>query len=160
MTSTPLAARIDRRRFLTGSAVAAGGVLAAPVLGACDASSGSSGGGKTVTLTVMYASNELTKAHIADFESKNPDIRIQFIENDATRLNAMLTAGNPPDFVRGAAVGSANFAARGLSTNLDPYLDKSTVLKKSDLMSVNDSWRWDGKRRGQGPYYGITKDWS
>src|SRR2546421_722160 len=155
-------APLSRRRFLAGSALAAGGALAAPLLGACDASksSSSSSGGKTVTLVVMYASNELTKDHIADFESKNPDIKIQFIENDTTRLNAMLTSGNPPDFARGAAVGSANFAARGLSTNLDAYLDKSSVLKKSDLMSVNDSWRWDGKRIGQGPYYGITKDWS
>jgi multiple sugar transport system substrate-binding protein len=155
---------LSRRRFLAGSALAMGGTVAAPLLAACDAgssnSSGSSGGSKTVTLTVMYASNELTKDHIADFESKNADIKIQFIENDVTRLNAMLASGSPPDFVRGAAVGSANTNARGLATNLDPYLDKSTVLKKADLLGVNDSWRWDGKQIGQGPYYGITKDWS
>jgi multiple sugar transport system substrate-binding protein len=108
----------------------------------------------------MYASNELTKAHIADFQSKNPDIKIQFLEDDPTRLTAMLASGNPPDFARGAAVGSANNNARGLATPLDPYLDKSTVLTKADLLSVNDSWRWDGHRIGAGPYHGIVKDWS
>jgi multiple sugar transport system substrate-binding protein len=137
----------------------AGGAVTAPLLGACNAGTGSGADGKT-TLSVMFASNELTKEHIADFESKNPDITIQFIEEDETRLNAMLASGEPPDFVRGAAVPSANYNARGLATDLDPYLEQSSVLKKSDLMPVNDNWRWDGRRTGAGPYYGITKDWS
>jgi multiple sugar transport system substrate-binding protein len=150
---------ISRRGFLTGSALVAGGTA----LAACNAgssSSKSSGGGKTVTLTVMYKNNELTKDHIADFESKNANIKIQFIDFDATRLNAMLASGNPPDFVRYAAVGSANANARGLATPLDAYLAKSSVLKASDLLAVNDGFRWDGKTIGQGPYYGIVKDWS
>jgi multiple sugar transport system substrate-binding protein len=151
---------ISRRRLLTGAAAVAGGAAAAPLLSACNAGSGGSGGSGTVTLTVMYKSNEMTKEHIADFEAKNPNIKIQFVEFDATRLNAMLTSGNPPDFVRAAAVGSANANARGLTTNLDPYLEKSSVLKKDDLLKVNDSFRWDGKKTGQGGYYGICKDWS
>lgn len=152
---------ITRRRLLTGSALAAGGAMAAPLLGACDAGSGdSSGGGKAVTLTVMYKNNELTKEHIADFEKRNPGIKINFIEYDGTRLNAMLASNEPPDFVRGAAMGSASGNAQGLSTELDPYLEKSTVLKKDDLLAANDSFRWDGKQIGQGPYYGIVKDWS
>ena len=159
---------VTRRRLLTGSALLAGGALAGPLLAACDASSGGSGGsggkgssGKT-TLTVMYASNELTKEHIAEFERQNPDLKIQLVEpgNDDAKLNAMLASGSPPDFVRGAAVGSANNNARGLATNLDPYLDKSSLLTKTDLLAVNDNWRWDGQRIGAGPYYGITKDWS
>ncbi|GLI02591.1 ABC transporter substrate-binding protein [Phytohabitans aurantiacus] len=152
---------ISRRRFLTGTALAAGGAVAVPLLGACDASSDdSSGDGKTVTLTVMYKSNELTKEHIADFESRNPGIKINFVEFDDTRLNAMLASNEPPDFVRAPAVGSSSRNAQELATDLDPYLAKSTVLKKEDLLPVNDGFRWDGKRSGQGPYYGIVKDWS
>jgi len=155
-------APLSRRRFLTGPALLAAGAVAAPLLAGCDASSGGSAGGSSgkTTLTVMYASNELTKEHIAEFERLNPDIAIKLIENDDARLNAMLASGTPPDFVRGAAVGSANNNARGLATNLDSYLDKSSALKKSDLLAVNDNWRWDGHRIGAGPYYGITKDWS
>ncbi|MGI5149414.1 ABC transporter substrate-binding protein [Plantactinospora sp. CA-294935] len=134
--------------------------MTAPLLAACDAGPDSSTDGNAVTLTVMYKNNELTKEHIADFEAKNPGININFIEYDGTRLNAMLASNEPPDFVRGAAVGSAAGNAQGLATELDPYLDKSTVLKKEDLLPVNDSFRWDGKRIGQGPYYGLAKDWS
>lgn len=153
--------RLNRRQLLTGSALLTGGALTAPLLSGCDAgSSGKSGDGKTVTITVMYKNNEFTKEHIADFESKNPGMKLNFVEHDTVRLNAMLASGNPPDFVRGAAVGSANFNARRLATNLDPYLEKSSVLRKDDLFAVNDSFRWDGKRIGQGPYYGVCKDWS
>ncbi|TDW79565.1 sugar ABC transporter substrate-binding protein [Kribbella sp. VKM Ac-2566] len=160
-------ARISRRRLLGGASAVVGGAAAGGLLSGCNAnSSGSSagngggGGGSTVTLTVMYNNNELTKDHIADFEAKNPGIRINFLQTDATRLNAMLASGTPPDFVRGAAVGSANVNARGLATDLTPYLEKSQVLKKDDLLGVNDSFRWDGSKIGQGSYYGIVKDWS
>ncbi len=151
-------AHLSRRRFLSNSVLAAGALAGVGTLMAgCNAGSSSNG---TTTLTVMYQSNEFTKDYISEFQKLNPDIKITFIENDATRLNAMLASGNPPDFIRGGAIGSANTAARGLALNLDPYLDKSTVLKKSDLLGINDAWRWDGQKTGSGPYYGITKDWS
>ncbi|HLL66896.1 MAG TPA: sugar ABC transporter substrate-binding protein, partial [Micromonosporaceae bacterium] len=154
--------RISRRRLLTGSALVAGGVAAAPLLGACDASpdGAPSGTGEAVTLTVMYKNNELTPAHIADFEARNAGIKVNFIEYDTTRLNAMLASNDPPDFVRAPAVGSANANAQRLATDLSAYLDKSSVLKKDLLLPVNESFRWDGKRSGQGPHYGIVKDWS
>ncbi|HLZ63219.1 MAG TPA: sugar ABC transporter substrate-binding protein [Ktedonosporobacter sp.] len=157
---------MNRRRFLTSSALTVGSIAGAgTLLQACNTSSTpttttSSGGASVTKLTVMYASGEFTKDYIAEFEKLNPDIKITFIENDPTRLNAMLAAGTPPDFVRGSAVGSANGNARGLALNLDPYLAKSTVLKKEDLLGINDSFRWDGTKSGSGPYYGIAKDWS
>lgn len=156
--AAPAGQRLSRRRFLASSALAAGGALTAPLLGACNAST-ESGDGKTV-LTVMYKNNELTKEHIADFEAENPGIKISFIEHDGTRLNAMLASNEPPDLVRAPAVGSAGTNAQGLATELDPYLDNSSVLRKEDLLPVNDSFRWDGKRIGHGPYYGLVKDWS
>ncbi|MET7280792.1 hypothetical protein ABZS29_21315 [Kribbella sp. NPDC005582] len=61
---------ITRRRFLARSALTAGGVATVP--SGCNAgTSGSSANGDsgaTVTLTVMYTNNELTKEHIAGFE--------------------------------------------------------------------------------------------
>jgi multiple sugar transport system substrate-binding protein len=151
--------QISRRRLLAASALAAGGAASVPLLGACSASGGGSGGGD-VTLTAMYRNNELTEEHIAEFEAQNPGIKINFVEDDATRLTAMLASNQPPDFVRGAAVGSSGNNARELAASLDPYLDQSTVLTKDDLLPVNESFRWDGTTSGQGPYYGITKDWS
>lgn len=157
---------LNRRRFLTNSALTIGTLAgASTLLGACNTSNTPSGntpsGSKSITtLTVMYASNEFTKAHIAEFEKLNPDIKIKFIENDDTRLNAMLASNSPPDFARGAGVGSSNRNAKGLALALDPYLEKSSVLKKDDLLDINNNWRWDGKQVGQGPFYGISKDWS
>ncbi|MFI0446505.1 ABC transporter substrate-binding protein [Actinomadura sp. 6N118] len=148
---------ISRRRLLAGAAAAAGSVAAGPLLSGCNA--GSSGGG-SVTLTAMFGPEDLPKETIADFETKNPDIKISFLQHDAARLNAMLASGNPPDITIGAAVGSANTNARGLATDLTPYLEKSQVLKKDDLHAVNDSFRWDGGKIGQGGYFGIIKDWS
>lgn len=153
---------ISRRRLLAGAAAAVGGVAAGSLLSACDAGSSdkSSGGGGAVTLTVMFGVNDLPKETIADFEAKNPGIKISLLQFDATRLNSMLASGNPPDITIGGAVGSANTNARGLATDLTSYLEKSQVLKKDDLQPVNDSFRWDGHKIGQGPYYGIVKDWS
>ncbi len=152
---------ITRRRFLATSAATLGSLAGAgALLDACNATATTSGGKSVTTLTVMYASTEFTPAYVKEFEKLNPDIKISFIEYDATRLNAMLAAGTPPDFIRAGAVGSANANARGLALALDPYLAKSSVLKTSDLLPINDAWRWDGKQTGQGPYYGISKDWS
>lgn len=154
---------MSRRRFITNSAIAAGSVVGAgALLEACNTSNTpTTANGKSVTtLTVMYASNEFTAAYVKEFEKLNSDIQIKFVEFDQTRLNAMFAAGTPPDFVRGNAIGSANNNARGLALALDPYLAKSSVLKESDLLGINNAWRWDGKQSGQGSYYGLSKDWS
>lgn len=155
---------MSRRRFLSNSALAAGSVVGAgALLEACNTSNTpttTSNGKSVTTLTVMYASNEFTPAYVKEFEKLNPDIKINFVENDTTRLNAMFAAGTPPDFIRGNAIGSASNNAKGLALPLDSYLAKSSVLKTSDLLGINNAWRWDGKQTGQGSYYGLSKDWS
>ncbi|MFD9316139.1 extracellular solute-binding protein [Streptomyces sp. NPDC060053] len=152
---------LDRRRFL---AVSAGTALAATGLSACagsvsDGSSGSGSAGKT-TLTVMTVQNEWDKAALKAAEEAL-GMNINVIISDATKLNAMLAAKNPPDVVRGfGATETAYFATRGLMTDLDPYFAKSSVLKPSGLDPVNDVWRFDGKKQGAGPRYGMAKDYS
>ncbi|WP_426592579.1 extracellular solute-binding protein [Cellulomonas sp. McL0617] len=150
-----------RRRVRIATVALAAGTLALAGCSAGGSSNDSASGGSTggvTTVTVMYQTSEFSKDDVAAFEKDNPDIKINFIEYDETRLNAMMTAGDPPDFVRGSP--SANLFARGLATPLDDYVAKSKVLTKDDLLSVNDIWRWDGKSRGQGKLYGIIKDWS
>lgn len=121
--------------------------------------SGGASGGDT-TLTLMAGAQDLSPEQIAEFEELNPGIKINVINTDPTRLNTMLAAGNPPDIATGPAIGSANNNARGLATDLTPYLEESEVLKEDDLQPVNDSFRWDGTQSGKGPLYGIVKDWS
>ena len=147
---------ISRRGLLAAAAVAA----VIPLVAGCSAGGGGSTSSGPATITVMTGAQDLTPELIADFEAKNPNIKINHILTDPARLNTMLAAGNPPDIATGGAVGSANFNARGLATDLTPFLDKSTVLKEDDLQPVNDSFRWDGTKSGEGPLYGIVKDWS
>ncbi|MFH8252982.1 ABC transporter substrate-binding protein [Microbacterium sp. B2969] len=142
----------------TRGALAILGVGAVALTGCTAGGGGGSASAGETTVTVMYQSNEFSKDDIAAFEKANPGIKIDFIEYDETRLNAMLTAGDPPDFVRGSP--SANLFARGLAAPLDDYLAESDVLKKDDLLPVNDAWRWDGKTRGEGKLYGVIKDFS
>lgn len=148
------------RRYFAAVGVAAATSLALSACGTggstAKSSDGSSGG--STTITVMWASGELSRDQISAFETANPNIKVNFIEYDDARLNAMMTAGDPPDVVRGNP--TANLFARGLVAPLDDYIAKSSIVKADDLVSANDVWKWDGKARGKGKTYGIIKDFS
>lgn len=135
-------------------------ITASALLAGCTGGGGGGNGSGEVTLDVMVGAQDLTKEQIAEFEADNPGIKVNVILYDASRLNTMLASGNPPDIAFGNAVGSANTNARGLATDLTPYLEASDVLKEDDLQPVNDAFRWDGSKSGEGPLYGIVKDWS
>ncbi|MFB7894579.1 ABC transporter substrate-binding protein [Microbacterium sp. NPDC056044] len=151
---TARASRARRTAIAVSSFVAASALLAG-----CTGGGGTAGSGD-IKLDVMMGAQDLTDEQKAAFEADNPGIKVNIIAWDPTRLNTMLASGNPPDVAFGNAVGSANFNARGLATDLTPYLADSDVLTEDDLQPVNDAFRWDGKRSGEGPIYGIVKDWS
>jgi multiple sugar transport system substrate-binding protein len=151
--------QVSRRVVVRSLAFAA----ALPLLAGCTAGSPNGTSSSTsgeATITLMAGAQDLTDKQIAEFEAANPGIKVNLIVTDPTRLNTMLAAGSPPDIVAGGALGSANFNARGMATDLTPYLGKSKVLKEDDLQPVNDGFRWDGSHSGKGPLYGIVKDWS
>jgi multiple sugar transport system substrate-binding protein len=109
----------------------------------------------------MYNTGEFLPAYVTQFHKLHPDIKINFLNYDATRLNAMFAASQPPDFIRTTgAADMPQWAARGVALDLTSYFDKSSVLKVADLQPVNDVYRWDGKAQGQGSRYGMAKDWS
>ncbi len=157
-----MATPLSRRRFLTQSAVAVGAAASAASLldlghlsraeAADDAS--------VTTITVMGLTAEIHPQYITDFERKNPAIKVRFLTFDPVRLNAMFNAGQPPDYIRiPGAPDIPHTAALGLALNLDPYFARSKVLNPSNLLPVNNSFRWDGKVQGQGPRYGMTHGW-
>ncbi|NJP51991.1 extracellular solute-binding protein [Streptomyces sp. SBST2-5] len=108
----------------------------------------------------MLEPSELPADVISGFEKENPDIAVKLVKHDPTRLTAMLAAGDPPDVARETATFSSYLAVRGLAAEIDPYLQKSSVIKESDLAGINDLWRFDGTAQGQGPRYGLTIDYS
>ena len=116
---------------------------------------------KSGTLTIMSVQGEITDAEVAAFEQAHPGVKIKQINTDVTRLNAMLAAGNPPDVVRDAGTDVTPYiASRGVALNLDEYFAQSSVLKESDILPINNVWKWDGTTQGKGSRYGIAKDWS
>ncbi|WP_308122007.1 extracellular solute-binding protein [Streptomyces sp. TRM70350] len=147
----------SRRRFLTLSA--GGAVAGAAALSGCALQvAGAATGGESVT--VMVNLDDIPPELIKQAQQEI-GIGITVVQNDITRLIAMLTSGNPPDLVRGlGALDAPYFAARGVAENLDPYFARSTVLTVDDLDPVNDLWRYDGKTQGKGPRYGMAKDFS
>jgi multiple sugar transport system substrate-binding protein len=151
----------SRRRFLCTAAGAAAAATAAPLIAAGPVRRAIAGPSRaTTTITVMYEANELTPAYIKQFEQMNPDIQVRFLTADQTTFNSMVAAGKPPDLYRSAGFSSTAAIIQGVYENIEPYLAKSTVLKESDLMPVNNLYRWDGKQQGAGPLYGLVKDWS
>ena len=152
-----------RRSLFKGAGYLAGAAL----IGGCSISGGGNTSAakvqaaKSGTLTLMIDSGDLPQQFISEFEKTYPQLKINRIDTDVTRLNAMLAAGNPPDLVRDAGIDVTPYiASQGLALNLDDYIAQSTVLKESDIMPVNDVWKWDGSQQGQGSRYGIAKDWS
>ncbi len=151
---------MSRRGFLGLSGAGA----AALALGACTArmpaaSGGSGASGATGGITIMSVeiNEDVSKAWAAE----HPDVPVKLIQYDATRLNAMLAAGTPPDLVRGlGAQETAYWAARGIAMPLDDYISASSLLAAGTLSSVNDVWKFDGSKQGSGPTYGLTKDYS
>jgi multiple sugar transport system substrate-binding protein len=156
-----------RRSLLRGFGAVAGAAGAAALVGCSSGGGGSSTPAKVSdikpgTLTIMSPSGgEISSASIAAFQKAYPQLKVTLINTDPTRLNAMLAAGNPPDLVRDAGTDVTPYiASQGVALNLDSYFEQSTIIKESDIMPVNDVWKWDGKQQGQGSRYGIAKDWS
>jgi len=152
---TTRASQLRRGALMMGAVVGVSALLAG-----CTGGGNGNSPGEDVTVDVMIGAQDVSKEQIAEFEDLNPGIKLNIINYDLARLNTMLASSTPPDVAFGNAVGSANFNARGLATDLTPYLADSDVLTEDDLQPVNDAFRWDGSKSGVGPIYGIVKDWS
>jgi len=154
---------LNRRQFLARSAAVAGAAAGAGLLGRSVAAGTAEAASAhdTTTITIMSETSEITPAYIAAFEKLHPNIKVNFLADDPTRLSAMFAAGSPPDIVR--AMGASempHWVARGVAADLTSYFAKSTMLNPSNLLPVNDIFRFQGMTAGIGPRYGMVKDWS
>ena len=156
---------VTRRTLITGAAGLAAFAGVATLAGCSPTAAGGAAGAakkaKAGTLTIMVSPGEITPKLQAAFEASHPHLKLSLINSDPTRANAMLAAGNPPDLFEDSGIDvTPYYASRGIATNLDPYFAQSTVLKESDILPINDVWKWDGTTQGKGARYGMAKDWS
>ncbi len=161
MDITTLQSNMTRRSFLGKSTLAVATALGAgSLLDACG-SPASSTPGKTTVSIMLFPTSELSQAEINAFEAANPNIVVNLIPYDTTKLSAMYAAGSPPDLVRvTGATDLPGIVARGLAVDLTERFNSSSVFNNGNLLPVGDVYRWDGKAQGQGPRYGAPIDWS
>ncbi len=152
--------RVSRRQLLGGAAGVAGSLAAGSLAGPALARAIPRRRLAATTVTVMANQGEFSQADIDYFESRNPNINIQFLVTDLARFQAMMAAGTPPDLFRVQAPLVPQFAKRGQIKNLDSYFASSDLLHPSDLTAANNYYRFDGKTIGKGSRYGMVKDWS
>jgi len=170
-------AMLSRRRFLRMAAVGTGGALlaacGAPQVATPAASDAPTAGSAPAitaapavisgnpTITVMILAKELPEEAIKQFNAIYPNIKINVVESDTTRLFAMYAAGNPPDVVRVQAPSIPQLLARKLLLDLTPYFQSSELLKIDDLGPANQYYKANGPTQiGEGQIYGMARDWS
>ncbi|MEM6332218.1 MAG: extracellular solute-binding protein [Planctomycetota bacterium] len=132
-----------------------------------------------VTLRILHwgdnAEIEIVQTLVDAFEAEHPNIRVERLHaNDYdTKLKTMLAAGSPPDLfylryedVRDFADHPAT-AEQGLVMNLDRFVaakrEAGTAEWIDDYYPVMlDAFRWNAneKRQGDGPLYGLAKDFT
>ena len=106
----------------------------------------------------MRDAAEMPDEVIADFENKNPNIKVDVVENDFTKLMTMIAGGNPPDVFRVNGIGLPYWIRKDFLKDITSKLEQEIDMK--DLFPVNGMYRFDGSIQGKGPYYGLVKDWS
>ena len=112
-------------------------------------------------IVMMYLANEISDDEIAQFNEENANINLTRIDVDNTRFFAMFASGESPDLLRTQAPDLPQYHARNIMLNLDSYFDASSVLKKDDLLQVNNYYKLNSPTDvGSGPLYGMAKDWA
>lgn len=110
---------------------------------------------EAVTIRTTMPPGELSDDQIKEFESENPNINVELVPADETKLMAMIAAGTAPDVIRISGVQELpTYVTRGLALNLDPYFQNSKLIKQDDLLPVADIFKYNGS------WYGLLKDWS
>lgn len=111
-------------------------------------------------LVVMAGKNVFSDEELAAFSAANAGITVERIDEDPTRLKAMLTGGNPPDLIRVGGGQVPLLVIQDRLLDLTPYFSASSLLKTDDLAPPVAYFKHDGTRVGQGALYGMHMDWS
>jgi multiple sugar transport system substrate-binding protein len=157
--------RISRRKFLQGAAGTAGSLAVGSLFGPELAKAIPRR--RLAPLKIVVMSQELTTGKsnpgtpaVSDFEDTHPNIKIELLDVDPGKFQAMMAAGQPPDIWRTQAPLIPQWAKRGQLLNLDKYFRASDLIRPAQLTPANNYYRYRKGKTGVGPRYGMVKDWS
>ena len=104
---------------------------------------------------------------VAAFEAEHPDIRINRLHASDydTKLNTMFAAGDPPDLFYLRYEDVPKLAGMGLLEPIDDRVADDVKAKGKDWIGefypvLLEAFRYDGEKLGEGPLYGIPKDFT
>jgi multiple sugar transport system substrate-binding protein len=142
---------LSRRRFLARLALMLGTALGAgSLLPAC-------GDQSKPSLTIMV---DMPQRYLAEFQQRSPSLRILYQPENRIKLFTDLLASTDLDVFECDDEDIPRYASRGVLTDLTTYCATSRVVNSSNLLSVNDAYRWNGRLLGKGPRYALTSSWS
>jgi multiple sugar transport system permease protein len=116
--------------------------------------------------------DEIVERSLRAFEAAHPGVTVRRINpGDAasfyTKLQTMLASGKAPDVFYVGAERVASFAAMGLLAPLDERVAADVARGDAASIRLEDLWpqtvaafRFDGATVGEGPLYGIPKDFT
>lgn len=114
---------------------------------------------ETIVFATMHDSDQMIQRAILEFNKSNPsykmiyksyvDDTVQWTEdtynNAVTAMNMDIISDNPPDIIDLMNVNVPNLAAKGVFEDLNPYLEKSTVIKREDFVqNVLNGYTFNG----------------
>ena len=116
---------------------------------------------KPVTITIAFDSGAFSTQEVQYFEKLHPGIRINLVTYNSGALPAEFASGSAPDIIETTGSSLPSDVEKGLALNIQPYINKTkSVFNPKNFNPVVDQYRWNGKVQGQGPLYGLPKDWS
>lgn len=98
---------------------------------------------------------------IADFENKNPGIKVEKVTiNDSDVLYTALAGGNAPDVVQVESHLFGNWAARGALQAIDPYVQEENLDTSDYWPQALQMYSFNTKTgiRGNGDLFSLPKD--
>ena len=114
-----------------------------------------------VTIVITFSEGEISLDQIAEFEAEYDYITLSQEAFDEAKLAAALATGTAPEIIRiNGAFETANWVTRGVAQDITEYIRTSTIIDMDDLLPIVNVYRFDGQTIGEGPIYGLPKDWS
>lgn len=100
---------------------------------------------------------------VAQFEMENPDLDVRYIPITGsydTVLLTMIAGGKAPDLFNVQPWTLGDMISKGVLMELEEPLAQTSIRVEDFFPQTLEPYRWDGKRYGRGPLYGLCKDWS